>query len=214
MSLSIVRARTLELHRLAHELVRYDHHVERKVMPANGIYLFFERGEGVDGGNHRLDRIVRVGTHNQDGNFPGRIRTHYGNRAKLGGNKNSSVFRKHLGGALMRRDYPEDPRLQPWLKQDGPTFEELEAEVSRALHSDFTFVCFAVATKEDRLRLESGLIALLAQHSAGAPSAQWLGHHANAPEIRRTGLWNTRCVDSAPLSDGDWDLLRELMHDR
>lgn len=214
MSLSIIRERTLELHRLAHGLARYNHRVERKELPPCGIYLFFEQGEEVEAGDRRLDRIVRVGTHNQDGNFPGRIRTHYGNRGRLGGNKNSSVFRKHLGGALMRRENPEDVRLAPWLKQDGPSFEELEVEVSRTLHERFTFVCFAVATKEERLRLESGLIALLAQHPAGPPSAQWLGHHANAPEIRRTGLWNTRCVDSAPLADADWDQLRELMHDR
>jgi hypothetical protein len=67
-------------------------------LPENGISFFYEIGEP-DG------RIVRVGTHRVDGRFRKRVRLHYG------GNKDASVFQMHVGGALMLRDWPNDPRL-------------------------------------------------------------------------------------------------------
>jgi hypothetical protein len=171
--------------------LRWDYMVPKDRLPSSGIYLFFERGETVriDGEIH--DRIVRVGTHTKDGNFPVRIRQHYGNRGNLMGNKNASVFRKHLGGAIMRRDDPNDPRLAEWLKSMGRRYAEIEEQVSRTLRANFTFVCFPVETKEERLGLESGLISLLAQYPIGKPSETWLGRFAYSPVIRSTGLWNT-----------------------
>ena len=43
---------------------------------------------------------------------------------------NGSVFRKNLGGALLRKKDPPDPRLTEWLRQGGESFPELEEEVS------------------------------------------------------------------------------------
>ncbi len=167
--------------------------------PHNGIYVFYEKGETVTDGGHTWDRIVRIGTHRRDGNFRARIRQHYGPAKTLGGNKNSSVLRKHLGGAIMRRRDPEDPRLSDWLKPGGPTFREIEEDVSRSLRDHFTFVCFRVDDAADRLALESGLIALMAQAPLGPPTSGWLGRFAASPAIRRSGLWNTQCIDNPPL---------------
>src|SRR5215213_2216752 len=88
------------------QLPRRDHHTPPRELPPNGIYAFFERGETIPWPGGTTDRIVRVGTHKVDGNFPGRIRAHYGRVRSLGGNKNGSVFRKHLGGALLRQTDP------------------------------------------------------------------------------------------------------------
>lgn len=169
-------------------------------LPENGIYVFFERSETIELSGHVVDRIVRVGTHRSDGRFRGRIRQHYGNRSSLRGNKNSSVFRKHVGGAIIRRDNPDDDRLHDWLTQDAPTDLDIEERVSRYFAENFTFACFAMEDKRERLAVESQLIALLAQRPMGRPSPRWLGHYAQSEIIRRTGLWNTQHVDGTPVN--------------
>jgi len=188
-----------------------NHTIKRDQLPSSGIYLFFEKGETVhiDGKIH--DRFVRVGTHNKDGNFPGRIRQHYGNKGNLMGNKNGSVFRKHLGGAIMRRENPNDPRLHKWLKQMGLSYADVEEKVSRTLRENFTFICFPVDTKEERLSLESGLISLLAQYPLGHPSEEWLGRFAYSPVIQSTGLWNTNETDKKPLDKSQLERIISLM---
>jgi hypothetical protein len=87
----------------------------------------------------------------------------------------------------------------------------VEESVSRLLRQCFTFACLQVDLREDRLLLESGLIALLAQHPLGGPSEHWLGRHAASPEIRRTGLWNTQRVDADPLSNEELQRFRQLL---
>ena len=170
-------------------------------MPASGIYLFFEKGEKIDIDGMKYDGLVRVGTHRNDGNFPGRIRQHYGNKGNLNGNKNGSVFRLHVGGAIMRKLNPYDPPLAGWLKQMGPSYSDVEEDVSRTLRENFSFVCFPVATKEERLNLESGLISLLAQHPLGKSSPLLAWTISARPIICSTGLWNTRETDKKPLDD-------------
>ncbi len=190
---------TRRAYQILNQLERHTWQTQSWMRPHNGIYVFYEKGETVTDGGHTWDRIVRIGTHRRDGNFRARIRQHYGPASNLGGNKNSSVFRKHLGGAIMRQRDPEDPRLKSWLKQDGPTYREVEEEVSRSLRDHFTFVCFRVDEAADRLALESGLIALMAQAPLGEPSADWLGRYAAAVAIRQSGLWNTQCIDQRPI---------------
>jgi hypothetical protein len=96
-----------------------------------------------------------VGTHTADGNFRSRIRMHYDSIATLNGNKNGSVFRKHLGAALMRKDNPSDARLAQWLKSMGASSPDVELIVSRLLRENFTYRCFRVDKAEERLALGS-----------------------------------------------------------
>jgi len=192
---------------------RFNFMTERTVLPRSGIYLFFEKGETIMIDNRVFDRIVRVGTHLKDGNFPGRIRQHYGNKHSLRGNKNGSVFRKHLGGAIIRRENPDDPRLTGWLKQMGPSYEDIEEKVSRTLRNNFTYVCFPVTTKDERLSLEAALISLLAQHPLGKPSPTWLGLWADSPIIRSTGLWNTNETDKIPLNETQLSSIKAYMQE-
>lgn len=186
-------------------LPQYNHLIDFRLLPPNGIYIFYEAGERCRLDGKIVNRIVRIGTHKSEGRFRGRIRQHYGSIKSMSGNKNSSVFRKHVGGALMNRDIPGDCRLKDWNTQDGPTFADIEEMVSQELKSRFTFACFQVDTKEDRLSLESGLIALLSQYPVGNPSPQWLGHHAVHPNIKESGLWNTQHIHSDPLAEEQLD---------
>jgi hypothetical protein len=192
-------ARVEKLHILLSGLPRCAFQTPKETLPSDGIYFFFERGEYVSLGGRTVDRVVRVGTHREDDRFPARIRQHYGNKHSLGGNKNGSVFRKHLGGALLRREDPGDPRITEWITQGGESYSDVEEAVSRELRSNFTFVWVAVPTREARLSLESGLIALLAQFPAAAPSRSWLGGFAVDSAIRASGLWNTQPLKSPAL---------------
>lgn len=169
-------------------LPRFDHTTPHQQLPENGVYAFFELGEVAVWRGVTIDRVVRIGTHKKDRRFRKRMRQHYGNSRSLSGNKNGSVFRKHLGGALLRRVDPQDPRLRPWLKQNGPSFADIEESVSRILRGTFTFSCFRVDDQADRFSLESGLIALFARFPPGTPSPNWLGRYAASEKINGSGL--------------------------
>ncbi len=192
------------VHTLAAGLPRHNHRADRADLPRNGIYLFFERGESVPLGPTEAARIVRVGTHRVDGRFPGRVRDHFH------GNRRASVFRFHLGAALLARRAPLDPRLDPWRDRSAAGPAEVELLVSRTLAEDFTFACIRVDFSAERIALERGLIALLAQHPVARPCEGWLGRHALAPSILRSGLWNTQETQAAPLSPRKFDRLGQL----
>jgi hypothetical protein len=76
--------------------------------PRQGVYFFFEPGEVRADGS---DCVVRVSTHaltaTSQATLWGRLRQHRGHLAGLhpgGSNHRASVFRRHVGAALVRRD--------------------------------------------------------------------------------------------------------------
>ena len=93
----------------------------------NGLYFFYEKGEI---SKHAPEgRIVRIGNHprSQD-NLKRRLRMHYSE------GKNGSVFRKFLGGAILRKTDPSSACLKPspWTGPLGETrhacMRELQAD--------------------------------------------------------------------------------------
>jgi hypothetical protein len=174
------------------ETLTWHNDVSSKV-PADGLYFFYEDGEcnRHDGG----PRIVRVGNHpRRIGGLRDRLRNHYS------GSKNGSVFRKFLGGAIMRRRGDNDSCLQPapgqghWEKQDAKTCSRcrsIEEEVSRLLRERFRFRCLEVIDKGERNRLEEGVIAVLASCPKCEPSPDWLGRYAYNLDVGESGLWNS-----------------------
>lgn len=210
MNLKQMYRRVDELYDLVQQLPRFDHLTPKERLPANGIYIFFEQGENAVWRGGCVSRIVRIGTHRRDGSFPGRIRQHYGRVNSLRGNKNGSVFRKHVGSALLRKADLRDPRLDSWLGQKGGSYLEVEEQVSRTLRDNFTFSCIRVDDATDRINIEKGLIALLARYSPLKPSKAWLGHHAASEKIRECGLWNVQRATSSPISARDLVRLRTM----
>ena len=204
---------TTDVYNLLASLRRFDNAFVPSHLPSSGIYFFYEKGETIRLGGLAADRIVRVGINRSNGRFRSRIRGHYGRVSRLGGNKNGSVFRKHLGGALLRRVDPDDQRLTGWLCQDGPTYAEVEREVSLVLRHNFTFACVWVEDADERTNLESALIALLAQEPLGHPSPTWLGAYAASADIRNSGLWNTQHIRSEPLTLQAFGRLSALISD-
>ena len=177
----------------------------RSGCPLQGLYFFYEDGE------NRADnspRVVRIGTHalteTSKATLWGRLRQHRGpltGRNPGGGNHRASVFRRHVGAALIRRDGLPDDLLSSWLDRHRPPGKRasqeagIEREVSRHIGA-MPFLWLNVPGRADRGFLESNSIALLSCLSGGPDliSASWLGCYAERAEIRGSGLWNVEHV--------------------
>lgn len=180
---------------------------------ADGLYLFYEEGEVSRHGIH--GRIVRVGDHpNAKGGLVPRLESHY--RSNRGA-KNRSVFRRYLGGALLRRSDPASPCLRPgpgkghWEKHHGSACKAcagLEQRVTSELQTRFRFRCVAIDDRTERRRLEARLIATIASCEACRPTSAWLGSHAYARKVQQSGLWNSRHVAGPPATKEDLKALR------
>ncbi|WP_270886259.1 hypothetical protein [Pedococcus sp. 5OH_020] len=187
--------------------------------PHAGLYFFFEPGEQRPNGN---PRVVRVGTHALTGtsgsSLWGRLRQHrgvLGGSNPGGGNHRGSIFRHHVGAALLNRRGDAD-LLRSWLgPKPSPDLRDrervLEVEVSRRICA-MPFLWLAVPNRadhtSDRGLLERNTIALLSAltGSPEGPHDAWLGLHAVAPKVRAAGLWNVNHVDD-PFQEDALDLL-------
>ena len=179
----------------------------------NGLYFYYEEGERSTHGPN--GRIVRVGNHpNSQNRLVGRLRDHYRSGA---GAKNGSVFRRYVGGAVLRTRDATSACLSPgpgrghWESQSGeacPDCAPVEATVSRLLAERFQFRCIRIEDRVDRNHLEARLIATIAACTECQVSAGWLGSHAYPELVRASGLWNTQYVGGRTATEGDLALLR------
>ena len=152
--------------------------------------------------------MVRVGTHaltaTSRTTLWDRLRQHRGHIAGNrpgGGNHRASVFRRHVGAALIRREILGRELLVSWLDRHGPRlgFAAQEADIEQAVSrhiGTMPFLWLSVPDAADRSCVERNSIALTSRLAQGpdVPSARWLGHHADRPEIPGSGLWNVNHV--------------------
>lgn len=125
-----------------------------------------------------------------------------------GGNHRGSIFRLHVGTALIARDQRTDAgqwgqgSSAPRLVRD--TEVELERAVSDHIRA-MPLLWLEVDDRHDRAAIERDLIALLSnadRPTIDPPSNDWLGHHAARQAIRTSGLWNVHHIDRHPHGDG------------
>lgn len=175
--------------------------------PDLGVYLVLEPGEQRRRG--RGQRIVRVGTHalkaGAKSTLWGRLSQHRG-RGPAGGSHRSSVFRKHVGGALLAHDGPQ-PGTEQWGVGGSAPREVRSRERAHEVRVNAVIGAMTVlwldiddepGPDSERGSIERNLIALLAAaHRDGLerPSRQWLGLHAPSPAIGSSGLWNVNHTD-------------------
>lgn len=157
----------------------------------NGLYFFYEDGETSK--HSPRGKVIRIGNHPRVQNrLIGRLQDHYY------GGKNGSVFRKLLGGALIRRANSKDLCLKHWEEQDSPTCPKckpVEKKVSKLMRDKFKFRCVHIKNKKLRNRMEKILIATLSLCPACSNSTKkWLGRYANSKKdkVRKFGLWNSQ----------------------
>jgi hypothetical protein len=180
---------------------------------ANGLYFFFEAGEESP---HGHPRITRIGNHPRaQGRLVGRLRDHYATRRDA---KNGSVFRRYLGGSLLRRD-GQTPCLEPspgkghWEQGNAHECDACgpyEALVTARLRSHFTFACVRIDDPGLRNHLEGRLIASVARCQVCEPSGEWLGRFAYPEKVRTSGMWNSEFVDGPAGDTVDLTELRRL----
>lgn len=177
---------------------------------ANGLYFFFEEGER---SSHASEgRVVRVGNHPRSrGRLVGRLDDHYKTKRDA---KDWSVFRRYLGGSLLRRADPNDPCLQPdpgrghWEHGDQSACDicaSVENEVTAYLTSRMRFRVVQVDDRETRNELEKRLIAALAGCPTCTPSPEWLGHFCYQQEVRSSGLWNQQHTTGPRMTEDDME---------
>ncbi len=183
------------LHRGAGKLPRLRAGSGMTEMPSNGVYFLFEKGEHAHGG----ERVVRIGTHTGDNNLRKRLEEHFHTR-----NKDRSIFRKHIGRCLLRRD--KHPYVDLWeydltRRADRASYEHLidhgvqkaiEDEVTCYMTENFSFSVIELNQKADRLCFEKKLISTLSSCSDCVSSPGWLGRCHPKTVISSKGLWNVQ----------------------
>jgi hypothetical protein len=180
---------------------------------SNGLYFFFEASEA---SRHAALRVVRIGNHPRtQGRLVGRLGEHYRTRPNA---KNGSVFRRYLGGALLRRDAVDEclgpaPGLGHWESGTGIECERCsgyEELVTACLREQFSFACVRIDDQEVRNRLEQRLIASVAHCRVCRPSQQWLGLYAYPANVRTSGLWNSNHVSGRLATEADIETFEQL----
>jgi hypothetical protein len=183
------------------------------------VYFFFEAGENRAAGQGL--RVVRVGTQALRTANPSaatlwdRLAQHRGRQpGDPGGPRRShSVFRRHVGTAIIRRDDLGEEVLDNWYNyRHQPREEQIEMAVSRYI-GVMPFLWLAVPDPETRHDIEAGAIGLLSRCSGGVdpPSPGWVGQHAFKTEIRDSGLWNVQ-LTKGRYDPGLLDLMAARVH--
>jgi hypothetical protein len=173
--------------------------------PTRGVYFFREPGEVRRDGI--TPRVVRVGTHavsaNAKSRLWGRLRAHRGGRDG-GGNHRGSIFRLHVGAALLEQS-GDAGTMPSWSigqaasrqVRDGERAHELKvSECIGRMSVLWVDIPDEPGPQSARARLERNAIALLANKldPLDPPSPMWLGRYSVREEIRRSGLWNLKHV--------------------
>jgi hypothetical protein len=175
--------------------------------PKGGVYFFFEDGEFRD--DRKTSRVVRVGTHalKEGGKATlwKRLRQHKGNNSGTG-NHRQSVFRKHIGDAIINQDNLSN-EYEEWLKRSSTPRDlrkkekTMEIRVSNYI-GRMPFVWLKVdddpGPRNRRGIIEKNSIALLSNFDKtpkiDQASMAWLGHYRSRTEISESGLWNVNHV--------------------
>lgn len=180
----------------------------RLAWPARGVYFFFEPGE-YRGGNSNALRVVRVGTHavstGSRTTLWHRLSTHRG-PGHGRGNHRGSIFRLHVGMALIQRSNGS-VQVPTWGKGQSAKKEvkQQEAGLERMVSAYIGQMPFLWLEVEDEPRpnsnrsiIERNSIVLLAGPDgcspADRPSENWLGRYSAHRKIRESGLWNLNYV--------------------
>jgi len=199
----------------------------RSNWPQRGIYFFFENGETrADGVS---ERVTRVGTHAlgpSKSTLWGRLSQHRGTIGGTmpgGGNHRGSIFRRHVGTALLASSDWSDEIRKTWaIGNNAPTaVRQAEYPLEKAVTQYIGLMPFLwleiddpPSTQSDRGVIEIGAISLLSNYqrpTIDAPSATWLGKRAKSESIRESGIWNVNHVKDAS-SNSFIDTLEQRIH--
>ncbi|CPR19093.1 conserved protein of unknown function [Candidatus Filomicrobium marinum] len=179
-----------------------------KKLPVRGVYIFIDKSERNFLG--RRGRIVRIGTHavseGSKSTLRNRLRNHAGLRDGTG-NHRGSIFRLHVGRAVLERENAS-AALPSWGEgQDAPIHVRAHEVSMEQLVSDYLKKLEVLVLDIDdtpskhslRAIVERQLIALCSESliPIDRPSKAWLGLSSPMRLIAESGLWNLRDVGRA-----------------
>jgi len=203
-----------QIHIWFNDLKKHTFPFNKLEIPENGIYVLFEKNEMA----HSTNRIVRIGSHNGNNQLRSRLFQHF-----LHENKDRSIFRKHIGRALLNK--LKDPFLKDWeidltkreAKEkyyhliDHNYKKEIETKVTQYIQNNFSFIVFQVDVEDMRLELESKIISTVSLCEECNASQNWLGQFSPKEKICKSGLWLINELYKTPLSDNDMQILENLI---
>jgi len=198
-----------QLHEIFNGLKRYCYPFDEKDIPENGIYVQFENGEKA----HSGDRIVRIGTHDGQGNLRQRLNEHFENGER-------SVFRRKVGSALINKAIKEgssfwsEEDLKDWStnwtdrkekfkgRNHYDRLERAEKIVSEYIQKNISFICIKIEDKEKRKNFETRLISTVSNCKECKKSEHWLGNFCyNKEKVIKSGLWQEQGLWGDDISD-------------
>jgi hypothetical protein len=178
-------------------------------LPERGVYFFLDL---MTSGDPYGWRVCRVGTHavsfGSKSTLRARLRAHLGTRSGSG-NHRGSIFRLHVGNALLRRDQriiptwglgssaPPALRESEALRNAEAEHEQLVSKYIGQLRVLWLAVPDEPSPTSERGIIERNTIALLSREAHLAPGLMngWLGEHSPRSEIRSSRLWNLNYID-------------------
>ena len=180
------------LHNIFNVLRRFSYPYQKTrnkkwIVPRNGIYLFFEKGEKyTNPQGYVQDRIVSIGIHTKDSEGGNRLFSRLDQHFK--GNMKASSFRRFVGDSLQNKH-----------KQ---SITNIEKEVSIYMRENFSFVVFEVETKEEREFWEEKLTSTLGQAGKNGLISfpNWLGKYSSNANVKTSGLWQSDEMNGTPLN--------------
>jgi len=183
--------------------------------PQRGIYVFFSHDTALDTDPVSEWTITRIGTVGDSTGSKStlwdRLRAHRGTvSSKYGensGNHRGSIFRKHVGRAIIERDglddefpywgqphreLPDDISTE-YIREQEHSLEQRVSEYIRTLPFLAVDIPGEPGPDCERSMLEKNLIALVSharRTTPGVDQSGWLGYNSPHAEIARTSLWN------------------------
>ena len=152
---------------------------------SKGVYFFFDPAEKINNG---YNRIIRVGSHGLSGKsnstLKGRLRQHKG-FLNGGGNRRVSVFRRHVGNAIIKKENFDEKEVQD---------EVLEKMISDYVNSLPLAVLLFEDDADKRRIFEKNSIRILSNCSENF-NKDWLGSFSIDEKISKSGLWNIQHVN-------------------
>jgi len=195
--------------------------------PKRGVYFFFEPEEKRSEKSEL--RVVRIGTHalrsNSKTTLWGRLRQHRGYE-DYGGNHRGSIFRRHVGTAIIKKEELKDQFPHWGVGQSAPRkIREQEALMENKVSYYIGKLPFLWLSVEDpagpeskRGYFEKNSIALLSNFgrlnsplAIDPPPPDWLGFYCSNRNVRLSGLWNHNHVQEERVDPGFLSLFEKTV---
>lgn len=168
--------------------------------PQRGIYIILEASSGA---NPEMTRVVRIGTHavsaGSKSSLWSRLSTHRGT-SEGGGSHRSSIFRSHVGKAIIAAEtepqwpssWGEGQNAPKHVRDEERGLEQRVSAYIGSLRVLWLDVPDDPGPGSDRAFLERNLIAIYSRVGLLSPvlARDWLGAWSPEWRIASTGLWN------------------------